>query len=132
MIEPENLHGVKILIVDDSTSWRMALRRALTKIGHLNISESADGTQGLARLRREADFNLIISDWNMEPMDGLEFLKAVRHDPALRTLPFILTTAEAGGGIRNWAHEAGVSYFMPKPFDVEDLRAAINAALAAA
>ncbi len=117
----------KILIADDLPEMRVALRRALARLGFRNVFETADGTEALAALEANSDTLLVISDWNMEPMDGLALLTAVRADVRFQELPFILVSADAGVNLCDQARAAGVSLILPKPFDVEILRQTIAA-----
>jgi two-component system chemotaxis response regulator CheY len=107
----------KIIIADDLASMRVGLRRALKQLGFENVLEGASGTEAMALLEANADTALIISDWNMEPMDGLEFLRAVRMDARFKSLPFILVSADANPHMRDKAAVAGVSLVLAKPFD---------------
>ena len=115
----------KILIADDFEVMRAALCRCLNQLGFANIIACADGAEALARLRREPDVALVISDWKMEPVDGFALLQAVRGDDALRGKPFILVTAESEPGLAERAVAAGASFFMRKPFDAGALLSAL-------
>ncbi len=115
----------KILIVDDVPSLLTGLRRALARLGYDNVIEATDGAEALALLQGNTDVVLIISDWNMEPMDGLAFLAAVRADKRFQNLPFILASADANSSMRERAAKAGVSLVLAKPFDATTLRVAI-------
>jgi two-component system chemotaxis response regulator CheY len=115
----------KILIVDDLPALVTGLRRALGQLGFTNVIEAANGEEALALLQGNNDTVLVISDWNMEPMDGLALLKALRADARFAKLPFILASAEANADLRRRANTAGVSLILPKPFDVAALRTAI-------
>src|SRR5581483_5328852 len=83
----------KILIVDDLEHMRTALKGALARLGFNEVQACGDGREALAALRSD-DFSLVISDWRMEPMDGLQLLAEIRADTGLAALPFILVTAE--------------------------------------
>jgi len=115
-----------ILIVDDYSRMLRIIRGLLRQLGYEQVEEAADGATALAKLR-EKPFRLVISDWNMEPMSGLELLRAVRADPALATLPFIMVTAEARAAKIAEAQEAGVSGYIVKPFGAEALSSKIAA-----
>ena len=116
----------KILIVDDMTAMRTALRRAFVQMGCRNIVEAADGAEAFAALEANDDTALVISDWNMEPMDDLALLAAVRAAVRLQELPFILMSSEADQRLRDKASAVGASLVLQKPFDVEVLRKAID------
>ena len=85
----KNMH---ILIVDDYNTMLRIMRNLLRQLDFLNIEEATDGEQALSHLRR-TPFDLIISDWNMLPMTGLELLRNVRSDEKLRRIPFIMVTS---------------------------------------
>ncbi len=86
--------NMAVLIVDDYKTMLRIIRNLLRQIGFNNVDEASDGATALQKLRRD-NFGLVISDWNMEPMTGLQLLKEVRADEKLRTLPFIMVTAES-------------------------------------
>ena len=115
-----------ILIVDDYSRMLRIIRGLLRQLGYEQVEEASDGASALAKLRRKP-FRLVISDWNMEPMSGLELLRAVRADPALAALPFIMVTAEAREAKIAEAQEAGVSGYIVKPFGAEALSTKIAA-----
>jgi two-component system chemotaxis response regulator CheY len=114
----------KILIVDDLESMRRALRQALSKLGFTAVIECEDGTQALAHLR-EGGITLVISDWQMEPMDGLTLLREIRGDARLARLPFILVSGEASQQMHERANAAGASLVLSKPFSPDTLRDAM-------
>lgn len=118
-----------VLVVDDYNSMRRILRNLLGQIGFNNIEEAEDGASALKKMR-EHNFGLVISDWNMTPMSGLEFLKEVRADALLKETPFIMITAESKTENVAAAKAAGVSNYVVKPFNADTLRKKIDAALA--
>ena len=85
---------MRILIVDDYSTMLRILRNLLRQLDLQNVDEAADGEEALFKLRKEK-FELVISDWNMQPMTGLDLLRQVRADEKLKSLPFIMVTAEA-------------------------------------
>jgi len=113
-----NMH---ILIVDDYKTMLRIIRNLLRQLGFTNIDEATDGSQALQKLR-QASFELIISDWNMEPMTGLQLLREVRADAKLKHIPFIMVTAESKSENVIAAKEAGVSNYIVKPFNAETLK----------
>lgn len=115
----------KIILADDTPSMLTGMRRALAQLGCTQVIEAENGVEALASLKTNPDAALIISDWNMEPMDGLAFLAAVRADPDFQGLPFILATADANPTLREKAAKLGVSLVLAKPFDAATLRKAI-------
>jgi two-component system, chemotaxis family, chemotaxis protein CheY len=113
---------IPILIVDDMASTRTFVRKALAELGYQNIEEAADGVEGY-RLATEAraPIGLIISDWNMPNMNGLDLLKKVRADERLKKVPFIMLTTEAEQGSMIEAVKAGASNYILKPVNAETL-----------
>ena len=109
-----------ILIVDDYQAMVRIIRNLLQQLGFAQIDEAHDGEAALAKLKERA-FGLVISDWNMEPMSGLELLERVRATPALKDLPFIMVTAENRDDRVARAREAGVSGYVVKPFNADTL-----------
>ena len=83
----------KVLVVDDFATMRRIIKNALKQIGFTKVMEADDGNAALRELRRE-EVGLILADWNMPNMDGLDLLKAVRGDEGLIDIPFIMVTAE--------------------------------------
>ena len=112
---------IQILVVDDLDDMREAMVKSLRRLAYENVATAADGSEALAHLKKLPDVKLVISDWNMEPVDGLGLLAGMRQVPHLRNVPFILVSAEAGPPRANQAMEAGVSLFMAKPFDATTL-----------
>lgn len=112
---------LSVLVVDDYATMRRIIRNLLQQLGYTDVDEAADGEQALAKLR-DKDFGLVISDWNMEPMTGLDLLKAVRADARLKALPFIMVTAESKTENVVAAKQAGVSNYIVKPFNAEILK----------
>lgn len=106
----------KILIVDDFPTMRRILKTLLRQNGFENFREAEDGQQAFDTLQGEDGFELIISDWNMPNMTGLEFLKAVRADDRFKHLPFLMVTAEAEKENIIEAVKSGVSNYIVKPF----------------
>jgi two-component system chemotaxis response regulator CheY len=117
-----------ILIVDDYQTMLRIIRNLLKQLGFENIAEASDGTAALQKLK-ERPFGLVISDWNMEPMSGLELLRAMRAEPRLKDLPFVMVTAESRPERIAAASEAGVNSLIVKPFDANVLSERIAAAL---
>ena len=112
--------SIKVLVVDDFATMRRIVKNILNQLGFKNIIEADDGTTALDILKKEP-VGLIISDWNMPKMTGLELLKAVRADPNLADTPFIMVTAEAQQDNIILAVKAKVSQYVVKPFTAETL-----------
>jgi two-component system chemotaxis response regulator CheY len=111
---------MKILVVDDFATMRKVIRNLLKQIGYENIVEAEDGVTALKILRSQK-IDLVVSDWNMPNMTGLELLKEVRADEELKQTPFLMVTAEALQGNVIAAVKAGVSNYIVKPFTAEVL-----------
>ena len=107
--------NLRILVVDDFKTMRRILRNVLKEIGFTKIVEADDGTTALDVLKK-GEIHLIISDWNMPKMTGLDLLKAVRADGSLKDIPFVMVTAEAQKDSVIQAVQAGVSNYIVKPF----------------
>jgi len=119
---------MKILVVDDYSTMRRIIKNLLTQIGYADVDEAEDGSTALKKLR-SANYGLVISDWNMEPMTGYDLLKEVRADEKLRTTPFILVTAESKTENVVAAKKAGVDNYIVKPFNAATLQQKINSVL---
>jgi two-component system chemotaxis response regulator CheY len=120
--------SMNVLIVDDYKTMLRIIRNLLKQIDFNNVEEALDGTEALAKLRA-GNFGLVISDWNMAPMTGLELLQEVRQDTRLKALPFIMITAESKTENVVAAKQAGVSNYIVKPFNAETLRDKIEKVL---
>jgi len=117
--------NLKVLVVDDYKTMTRIIRNLLKQIDIQDSDEAADGHEALAKLRA-GNFGLVISDWNMAPMTGLDLLKEVRADSRLKSLPFIMITAESKTENVVAAKQAGVSNYIVKPFNAETLREKIE------
>ena len=110
-----------ILIVDDCKTMLRIVRNLLKQIGFDNVDEALDGHEALEKLKFST-YHLVISDWNMEPMNGLDLLREVRAVRHYKELPFIMVTAESKSESVMAAKEAGVSNYIVKPFDGTTLK----------
>ncbi len=120
--------NMKVLIVDDYKTMLRILGNLLKQLKFSNIEDAMDGSEALRKLRGD-NFGLVISDWNMEPMTGIELLREVRADENLKHLPFIMITAESKSENVIAAKEAGVSNYIVKPFNAETLKGKIVSVL---
>ena len=120
--------SMPILIVDDYKTMLRIIRNLLGQLELTNVEEATDGASALDKMRN-ADFGLVISDWNMEPMTGLQLLREVRGDDKLKNTPFIMITAESKTENVIAAKEAGVSNYIVKPFNAETLRSKLVSVL---
>ncbi|MDQ7759447.1 response regulator [Xanthomonas sontii] len=119
---------MKILVVDDYRTMRRVIRMLLGQLGYDDVVEAADGEAALAAMRAEK-IGLVISDWNMAPMTGLELLRAVRSDAQLKGTPFLMTVTEGRSDKVIEIREAGVSGYIVKPFNADMLKEKIASAL---
>ncbi|WP_193371067.1 response regulator [Pelagibius marinus] len=120
--------GMPILIVDDYKTMLRIIRNLLKQLGFNNVDEATDGSAALQKLR-DKEYHLVISDWNMEPMSGMQLLTEVRADMKLKDLPFIMITAESKTENVIAAKEAGVSNYIVKPFNAATLKTKLSAVL---
>lgn len=112
--------SMKVLIVDDFATMRRIMKNILKQIGFTNIIEADDGTTALEELKKNK-IDLIISDWNMPKMTGIELLKAVRSSGEYKDIPFLMVTAEAQKQNVIEAVQAGVSNYVVKPFTADQI-----------
>lgn len=112
---------MKVLIVDDYPTMLRVLRSLLRQMNFTNIEQAEDGAEAFEKLTQDK-FDLVISDWGMEPMSGFELLKKIRAEDQMKDLPFIMITAESTSESMIAAKEAGVSNYIVKPFTAETLR----------
>ncbi len=111
---------MKVLVVDDFATMRRIVKNILTQLGFKNIIEADDGATAVDLLKNEK-VDLIISDWNMPKMTGLELLQHVRADASMADVPFVMVTAEAQQDNIILAVKAKVSQYIVKPFTAETL-----------
>ena len=121
-IDPATMN---ILIVDDYKTMLRVIRNLLVQLGFKNIDDATDGSMALELLKRKK-YGLVISDWNMEPMTGLDFLKTLRTVNK-DNVPFIMVTAESKVENILAARQAGVNNYIVKPFSAETLKSKIVA-----
>jgi two-component system, chemotaxis family, chemotaxis protein CheY len=120
--------NMNVLIVDDYKTMLRIIGNLLKQLGFKNVLEATDGSMALKTLR-ETPCGLVISDWNMAPMTGLELLKEVRADEKLKTVPFIMITAENKTENVVAAKAAGVNNYIVKPFNAETLKQKLTAVM---
>ena len=107
--------NMKFLVVDDFSTMRRIVRNLLKELGFSNVHEAEDGVDALKKLRAET-FDFVVSDWNMPNMTGIDLLREIRKDPALKHLPVLMVTAEAKKENIIEAAQAGASGYVVKPF----------------
>ena len=107
--------AIKVMVVDDQTSMRAMIRRALQDLGFKDIRDKAGAAEALAAVRNDR-VHLIISDYNMPDMDGLQFLQQVRSDGVIGKTVFIMLTGSSDREIVQKAAALGVNNYLVKPF----------------
>jgi two-component system chemotaxis response regulator CheY len=113
--------SMKVLVVDDFATMRRILKNVLKEIGFTKIVEADDGSTALAVLKKDK-VGLIVSDWNMPEVSGLELLKAVRSDESTKDVPFLMVTAEGQKDSVVQAVQAGVNNYIVKPFTADTIK----------
>lgn len=116
---------MKILTVDDSTTMRRIIKNQLKQAGFEEVDEAEDGRAALTLLAKN-QYDLLITDWNMPEMCGLDLVKEVRRSEATKALPILMVTTVAGKEEIVIALKAGVNNYMVKPFDTATLRTKIS------
>jgi two-component system chemotaxis response regulator CheY len=112
---------MRILVVDDYNTMLRILKNLLKQLGFNNVDQAMDGAEALNKLNAEK-FGFVISDWNMEPMTGIELLREVRASDKLKHIPLVMITAESKTENVVAAKQAGVSNYIVKPFNAETLK----------
>lgn len=107
--------AIKVMVVDDQTSMRAMIRRTLQDIGFRDIRDKASAVEAFDAVRQDR-VHLIISDYNMPDMDGLQFLQAVRGDAVIGKTVFIMLTGSSEKAVVQRAAELGVNNYVVKPF----------------
>jgi two-component system, chemotaxis family, chemotaxis protein CheY len=117
--------SIPVLVVDDSATMINIVRTLLRQIGFADVDDAKDGATALEQMRRKR-YGLVISDWNMEPMSGYDFLREVRRDDGLKRTLFIMITGEAKTENVIAARRAGVNNYIVKPFNAQTLKTKIE------
>ena len=115
---------MKILVVDDSSTMRRIIVNTLGKIGYKDISQAEDGKDALNKVNSEGKFDLIVTDWNMPIMSGLEFVEKFRASD--KETPILMVTTNATKEDVIEALKAGVNHYVVKPMTPETLHEKIN------
>ena len=127
MPSAQNLH---VLVVDDQQTMRQLACFTLEQIGVHNIVQAKDGAQALEAMQSKR-FDLVISGWNMEGMDGMDLLKTIRADPLQKKTPFIMATGQNTKEHVQEAIKAGVNNYIVKPFSAKVLSEMIKTVVGA-
>ncbi|MFK4259998.1 response regulator [Agrobacterium tumefaciens] len=117
---------IKVMVVDDQVTSRLLLTEALQKLGFQQINVAKDGEEALEILIRQPH-HLVISDYNMPKMDGLQLLQAVRQNASTRKAAFIILTAQGDRALVQKAAALGTNNVLAKPFTTEKMKAALEA-----
>jgi len=122
--------AVSVLVVDDQQSMRGICKYILTQLGFTNIVEAKSGRDALGKLEKQ-NVDLIISDWNMEDIDGLTLLRVIRKHPKTSGMPFIMATGRSDKEQVKEAISSGVNNYIIKPFDASTMKKRIEAVIGA-
>jgi len=117
--------NMKFLVVDDFSTMRRIVRNLLKELGFTNVDEAEDGVVALQKLKSE-QFDFVVSDWNMPNMTGIDLLKSIRADAALKHLPVLMVTAEAKKENIIEAAKSGANGYVVKPFTAATLDEKLN------
>ncbi|BDY13471.1 chemotaxis response regulator CheY [Hydrogenimonas cancrithermarum] len=121
---------MKIMVVDDSSTMRRIIKNTLNRLGYKDLLEAADGVEAWEVMQRHKDeIGVLITDWNMPNMNGLELVKKVRSDSAFEDIPIIMVTTEGGKAEVITALKAGVNNYIVKPFTPQVLKEKLEAVL---
>jgi two-component system chemotaxis response regulator CheY len=118
---------MRFLIVDDSSTMRRIIINTLTKLGYKEFHEAGNGREGLEKLAA-TPVDMIITDWNMPEMSGIDFIRAVRANSATKLLPVLMVTTNAAEDDIVAALKAGVNNYVVKPFTPDTIREKIQSA----
>ncbi|MEW5108328.1 chemotaxis response regulator CheY [Morganella morganii] len=116
---------LNFLVVDDFSTMRRIVRNLLKELGYNKIEEAEDGVDALEKIRA-GQIDFVVADWNMPNLDGLELLKTIRADDALKHIPVMMVTAEAKKENIIAAAQAGASGYVVKPFTAAILEEKLN------
>ncbi len=120
---------MRFLVVDDSSTMRRIIVNTLKSLGHQEICEAGNGREGLESLK-DGPFDLIITDWNMPEMSGIDFVRSLRRDDSTSQIPIVMVTTNASRDDIVEAMKAGVTSYVVKPFTHDTIREKLEAALA--
>ncbi|NDV52819.1 response regulator [Yangia sp. PrR003] len=118
----------RLLVVDDYQTMVRIIKKVLIEIGFEKIDQASNGEEALAMVE-EHSYDLVISDWNMDKMTGLELLEHIRANPATKELPFIMVTAESKPANVLAARSAGANNYLVKPFAPDTIKEKIEGIL---
>lgn len=120
---------MKLLVVDDSSTMRRIIKNTLIRLNYKDVLEGEDGVEGWEVLNANPDVDMLITDWNMPNMNGLELVKKVRADERFTEMPIIMVTTEGGKAEVITALKAGVNNYIVKPFTPAVLKEKLGAVI---
>ena len=120
---------MKLLVVDDSSTMRRIIKNTLIRLNYKDVLEGEDGVEGWDMLDKNPDVDMLITDWNMPNMNGLELVKKVRADERFTDMPIIMVTTEGGKAEVITALKAGVNNYIVKPFTPAVLKEKLGAVI---
>jgi two-component system chemotaxis response regulator CheY len=119
---------MRFLIVDDSSTMRRIIINTLNKLGYKECHEAGNGREGMERLA-SIPVDMVITDWNMPEMSGIDFIRAVRANDATKQLPVLMVTTNAAEDDIVAALKAGVNNYVVKPFTTDTIREKIQSVM---
>jgi two-component system chemotaxis response regulator CheY len=120
---------MKILVVDDSSTMRRIIKNTLARLGYKDVVEAGDGVEAWNALQENSDIGIVITDWNMPNMNGLELVKKIRAEEKYKDVPIIMVTTEGGKKEVITALKAGVNNYIVKPFTPQVLKEKLEAVI---
>ena len=122
---------MRFLVVDDSSTMRRIIINMLQKLGHKDVVEAGNGREGLERLA-ESQIDLVITDWNMPEMSGIDFIRTLRGDAKHAGTPVLMVTTNAAKDDIVEALRAGVTSYVVKPFTPDTMKEKLESVLGGA
>ncbi len=113
---------LKLLVVDDSSTMRRIIKNTLQRLGFDDVLEAEHGVEAWQIMERTPDINVLITDWNMPEMNGLDLVRKVRAEKKYESMPIIMVTTEGGKAEVITALKAGVNNYIVKPFTPQVLK----------
>jgi two-component system chemotaxis response regulator CheY len=120
---------MRLIVVDDSSTMRRIIKNTLTRMGHKDVLEAEDGVEAWSIIDANPDIEMILTDWNMPNMNGLELVQKLRADGRFKTVPIIMITTEGGKSEVITAMKAGVNNYIVKPFTPQVLKEKLEAVI---
>jgi len=120
---------MKLLVVDDSSTMRRIIVNTLKGMGHEDVLQAEDGAEGYSMADSNPDIDMILTDWNMPNMNGLELVEKLRADSRFAKTPIIMITTEGGKKEVIIAMKAGVNNYIVKPFTPVVLKEKLSAVI---